>query len=48
MVCSRKDAKPTMPSRETIRANLEGQRLEMLAQRYLQDLRRQAFIDVRI
>lgn len=48
MVCSREDGEPTLPDRETIRANLEGQRLEMLAQRYLQDLRRQAFIDVRI
>lgn len=48
MTCAREDVEVNLPPRANIRAGLEGQRLEMLAQRYLQDLRRQAFIDVRI
>jgi peptidyl-prolyl cis-trans isomerase SurA len=56
MVCSR-DAppppppvavEPTLPSREEIADNLTRQKLENIARRYLRDLRRLAFVDVRV
>lgn len=47
MVCDRKDPPVQMPSREQIADNLTRQRLDLIARRYLSDLRRQAFIDVR-
>jgi peptidyl-prolyl cis-trans isomerase SurA len=39
---------PTVPSRDEIAETLMRQRLETLARRYLRDLRRTAFVDVRV
>jgi peptidyl-prolyl cis-trans isomerase SurA len=41
-------AAPTLPSREEIADNLSMQKLESVARRYLRDLRRLAFVDVRV
>lgn len=48
MVCSRDEARASLPSPEQIREQLDRQRLQVVAQRYLRDLRRQAFIDKRL
>ncbi|MBV8536134.1 MAG: peptidylprolyl isomerase [Alphaproteobacteria bacterium] len=48
MACDRKDPPEQMPSRDQIADNLTRQRLDLIARRYLSDLRRQAFIDVRV
>jgi peptidyl-prolyl cis-trans isomerase SurA len=48
MVCERQDPPDQMPSRDQIADNLTRQRLDLIARRYLSDLRRQAFIDVRV
>jgi len=48
MVCERKEPAVQMPSREQISENLTRQRLDLIARRFLSDLRRQAFIDVRV
>jgi peptidyl-prolyl cis-trans isomerase SurA len=48
MVCVREDAPSNLPSREDIAENLLRQRLDVLARRYLRDLRRAAFVDVRV
>lgn len=48
MVCSRKAPPSNLPSPEQIRAQLESQRFEILAQRYLRDLRRSAFVEPRV
>lgn len=49
MVCARQDgAEVNLPSREEIADNLTRQRLDLLARRYLRDLRRAAFVDVRV
>lgn len=48
MVCDRQEPPVQMPSREQISENLTRQRLDLIARRYLSDLRRQAFIDVRV
>ena len=51
MVCDRKDipgeADAGLPSRDQVRQKLEIDRLEILANRELRDLRRAAFIDIR-
>lgn len=47
-VCARQDPPSPLPSREEIRERLERERLELLARRYLRDLRQAAFIDVRM
>jgi peptidyl-prolyl cis-trans isomerase SurA len=39
---------PTVPSRDEIAETLMRQRLETLARRYMRDLRRTAFVDVRV
>ena len=39
---------PTVPSRDEIGETLMRQRLETLARRYMRDLRRTAFVDVRV
>ena len=41
-------AAPTVPSRDEIAETLLRQRLETLARRYMRDLRRTAFVDVRV
>ncbi len=48
MVCQREDAPSNMPTREEITENLLRQRLDLLSRRYLRDLRRAAFVDVRV
>lgn len=47
MVCD-KTEESTLPDRESIRQRLEMERLEILARRKLRELRRNAFIDIRI
>ena len=42
-----KKDKPTMPNKEEIKNYLTNQKLETLAQKYLQDLRQQAVIEIR-
>jgi peptidyl-prolyl cis-trans isomerase SurA len=48
MVCVRQEAPSNLPSRDDIAENLLRQRLDGLARRYLRDLRRAAFVDVRV
>jgi peptidyl-prolyl cis-trans isomerase SurA len=50
MVCEKAAApsSPTVPSREDVGETLMRQRLDTLARRYMRDLRRTAFVDVRI
>ena len=48
MVCDRTEARSNLPSPEQIRAQLEAQRLGVLAQRYLRDLRQTAFVETRV
>ena len=47
MACTREDAPSGLPSAEDIQENLTRQRLDLLARRYLRDLRRQAYVDIR-
>ncbi len=48
MVCERSGASPPEQLRERIRQSLVNERLEANAQRMLRDLRREAFVDVRL
>ncbi len=49
MVCARDaEASTVSPDREAVRNAIAGRRMEMLARRYLRDLRRSAFVDIRI
>lgn len=47
MACAREDAPSGLPSAEDIEEGLLRQRVDLLARRYLRDLRRQAFVDIR-
>ena len=47
MVCSRNEPNTGMPTREQVSTNLERARLDALARRYLLDLRRAAYVDIR-
>ncbi len=47
MVCKR-DADADLPSREDVRQTIGRQRLDILIRRYLRDLRRAAFTDIRV
>ncbi|MGE5514389.1 MAG: peptidylprolyl isomerase [Bacteroidota bacterium] len=48
MVCERVESLTVSePTREQIRRSIEDERMDMLARRYLRNLRRQAFIDLR-
>ena len=48
MLCARKDAPPPKsPGIEQVRDALGRQRLDVLARRYLRDLRRNAYVDIR-
>lgn len=48
MVCNRVESVTVSePSREQVRRMIEDERMDMLSRRYLRNLRRQAFIDVR-
>lgn len=48
MVCERVEPPTAAPQREKIRARLRAQKLDILAKRYLRNLRREAFIELRI
>jgi peptidyl-prolyl cis-trans isomerase SurA len=49
MVCGKSAPQPTTPpTREEVENTLMHQRLDMLARRYLRDLRQAAFVDVRV
>jgi peptidyl-prolyl cis-trans isomerase SurA len=48
MVCERKDPPSPIPTREQVVDNLTRQRLDTLARRYLRDLRRAAYVDMRV
>ncbi len=48
MVCSKSQAKTVVPTRDDVAESLMRGRLDMLAQRYLRNLRRAAFVDVRV
>jgi peptidyl-prolyl cis-trans isomerase SurA len=48
MVCDRQGENDPLRQREMIRRALENERLSAAAQRYLRDLRRAAFVDIRI
>jgi peptidyl-prolyl cis-trans isomerase SurA len=48
MVCEKAGSNTTMPTRDEIADQLARQRAENLARRYLRDLRRTAFVDVRV
>lgn len=48
MVCDRQGEDDPLRQREMIRRALENERLSAAAQRYLRDLRRAAFVDIRI
>jgi peptidyl-prolyl cis-trans isomerase SurA len=47
MVCRREDPQGGMPSRDQVAETLARQRLDALARRYLRNLRRAAYLDVR-
>lgn len=46
-VCGRHDDKDGLPSRDAIRRRVEDERLDIMAARYLRDLRRAAFVEIR-
>jgi peptidyl-prolyl cis-trans isomerase SurA len=48
MVCEKAAPDSTVPSREQVADQLARQRAENLARRYMRDLRRAAFVDVRV
>ncbi|MDH3772664.1 MAG: peptidylprolyl isomerase, partial [Nitrospirota bacterium] len=48
MVCDRREADQLNPEREKVAQRLEQERVERLARRYLRDLRKDAFVDVRL
>lgn len=48
MVCERDEARAGHPDRDAVRQDIAGRRMEMLARRYLRDLRRAAFVDIRL
>ena len=48
MVCERRDPEDLGPQRAEIAQRLEQERTERLARRYLRDLRKQAFVEVRL
>ncbi|HZL58463.1 MAG TPA: peptidylprolyl isomerase [Stellaceae bacterium] len=47
MVCQREDPQGGMPTRDEVANNLARERLDALARRYLRDLRRAAYLDIR-
>jgi peptidyl-prolyl cis-trans isomerase SurA len=48
MVCAREDPPSRLPEPEEIKEQLLLQRLDLLARRYMRDLRNQAFVDLRV
>ena len=47
MACSREEPPSGLPSREDIEESIMRQRIDLLSRRYLRDLRRQAYVDIR-
>jgi len=47
-VCSRDDTGGALPTREQIITKIGSERMELLERRYMRDLRREAFIDIRL
>lgn len=47
-ICAREDAGITLPTREQVQDRILREKIDLLARRVLRDLRREAFIDVRI
>lgn len=47
-VCRRVEAKGGLPSRDDVRARLEDEQIDIMARRYLRDLRRAAFVEIRV
>lgn len=47
-VCDRRETEVAMPDREDIMIRIGNERLDLLARRYMRDLRRDAFIDIRL
>lgn len=47
-VCAREDDTGGLPSRDTIRRRMEDEQMDVLARRYLRDLRRSAFVEIRM
>lgn len=49
MVCARIEPEPTpLPGRDDIKERLTQQRVDLMSRRYLRDLRRAAFVDLRV
>ena len=48
MICERMEPESPLATREDIRVSLENAQFDLIARGYLRDLRRQAFVDVRI
>jgi peptidyl-prolyl cis-trans isomerase SurA len=48
MVCDRREPAGEAPEREQIAERLQRERIDRLARRYLRDLRKQAFVEVRL
>ncbi|MEE9140962.1 MAG: peptidylprolyl isomerase [Alphaproteobacteria bacterium] len=48
MVCDRKEAESVLPDRDEVSKAIFGQRLDLMARRYLRDLRRSATVEMRI
>ena len=48
MVCGKAQPKTGVPTREEVGESLMRERVDIMAQRYLRDLRRVAFVDVRV
>lgn len=47
-ICKREEPPTPLPSRDEIRDRLQRERLDLLARRYLRDLRQAAYIDIRM
>lgn len=48
MVCDKSQPTQVVPTRESVAEGLMRERLDMLARRYMEDLRRAAYVDVRV
>jgi len=48
MVCDRQEAQSGAPDPAAVRRRLENQRFDLVSRRYLRDIRREAFVDIRI
>jgi peptidyl-prolyl cis-trans isomerase SurA len=48
MVCDRREPQVAAPQREQTAERLKRERVERLARRYLRDLRKEAFVEVRL